>query len=344
MAWAVPLYSKSQVDAAGASLVDPDVSSERLDEALDIVNNWRSSHSFPLNTFQVGLRRNARQQDRSALVAQRLKRLSSIQAKLLRFPKMQLSRMQDIGGCRAVLTNVRQTRDLRQVYLTGDLKHALVNQKDYIEQPKESGYRGIHLMYRYRSDRKATYNGLLLEVQIRTQLQHAWATAVETVGTFLEQSLKSSQGSGQWLRFFSLVGSAFALLEHTPPVPGVPTQKTALLKEARHLSTVLDVRKKLEAYGAALQTLEGRADRGSKYFLLALRPSASTLTVTAYAADALQKATDDYLVIEKSIAETPGAEAVLVSAESLDSLRRAYPNYFLDTRVFIAKLREALAQ
>lgn len=208
MVWAVPQFSKSQVDAAGVAIVTPGVQQERLDDALTVVNNWRSAHSFPLNTFQVGLRRRARDIDGTALVAQRLKRLSSIKLKLQRFQTMQLSRMQDIGGCRAVVDSVSQARKVRDAYARRGLKHSLVNQKDYIAEPKESGYRGIHLVYRYRSDRADTYNGLLLEVQLRTGLQHAWATAVETVGTFLEQSLKSSQGSEQWLRFFSVVGSA----------------------------------------------------------------------------------------------------------------------------------------
>ena len=28
--------------------------------ALDITNNWRSSHNFPLNTFHIGLKRRAK--------------------------------------------------------------------------------------------------------------------------------------------------------------------------------------------------------------------------------------------------------------------------------------------
>ncbi len=45
---------------------------------------------------------------------------------------------------------------------------------------------------------------LLIELQLRTRLQHEWATAVETMGTFLQSSLKSSQGPEEWLDFFSL--------------------------------------------------------------------------------------------------------------------------------------------
>jgi hypothetical protein len=38
------------------------------------------------------------------------------------------------------------------------------------------------------------YNDLKIEMQLRSQYQHAWATAVETVGTFIGQALKSSIG------------------------------------------------------------------------------------------------------------------------------------------------------
>jgi len=62
-------------------------------------------------------------------------------------------------------------------------------------------------------------------MQIRSQLQHAWATAVETVGTFLQQALKSSQGDEGWQRFFALMGNAMAMRERRPPVPNTPTGK-----------------------------------------------------------------------------------------------------------------------
>ena len=87
---------------------------------------------------------------------------------------------------------------------------------DYISAPKASGYRGVHLMYRYKSDKKKTiYNDLKIEMQIRSRYQHAWATAVETVGIFVGQALKTSMGDDRWLRFFALMGSAIAIREKT---------------------------------------------------------------------------------------------------------------------------------
>src|SRR4051812_44144651 len=116
MAWAVPKYPKKWVNRAGKVILaespreewgeDSDQYYEYVQnyfEALDIVNNWRSSHNFPLNTFHIGLRRRAKIIDPKAITAQRIKRMASIEAKLTRFPTMTLSQMQDIGGCRAIV-------------------------------------------------------------------------------------------------------------------------------------------------------------------------------------------------------------------------------------------------
>src|SRR5262245_31879637 len=146
--------------------MDDDATDAEFDEALDVINNWRSSHSFPLNTFQTGLRKKARGLDSRALVAQRLKRLSSIELKLELIPQMKLSRMQDIGGCRAVVRDVTTVRKLARLYAVSAMKHRLARVDDYIQHPKESGYRGIHCVYIYFSDRKTTYNGLRIEMQL----------------------------------------------------------------------------------------------------------------------------------------------------------------------------------
>ena len=308
--------------------------------AMVIVDNWRASHSFPLNTFQMSLRRWTKAVDPDSLVAQRIKRLSSTEDKLRRFPTMKLSQMQDIGGCRAVVSSVARVRQLREIYHESDLKHKLVGEKDYIGNPKASGYRGVHLIYRYRSDKNPTYDGHLIEVQLRSRVQHAWATAVETVGTFLKQSLKASQGEDQWLDFFTLMGSAIAIREGSQPVPGTPTNPAQLKQALQEASDRLDVRKKLAAYSRTVQMVQD-GTLSAHYFLLDLQPQDGTLTVTGFEKRALNEATRRYLDVEKTLT-SPGAEAVLVSVESLSTLRAAFPNYFLDTKVFVEAMDKAL--
>ena len=165
MAWATPQFSKQKVNWAGEALVAPSPANDEIEkngifevnsdyiawqdnyfEALDVVNNWRSSHNFPLNTFHIGLKRRAKNIDPRCVTAQRIKRLVSIEAKLERFPTMILSQMQDIGGCRAIVGSCKQVVELGKNYADSDVKHTLAQKDDYIACPKDSGYRGIHLI------------------------------------------------------------------------------------------------------------------------------------------------------------------------------------------------------
>jgi len=343
MAWATLLYSTEEVDDAGRALVrGPDADTPEWLEAIKVIDNWRAAHAFPLNTMQMYLRGKAAAVNRGALVAQRIKRLSSIEKKLRDKSWLTLSQMQDIGGCRAVVDSVHQIRELVKVYEASQIKHKPIGENDYISHPKVSGYRSHHLIYSYFSDKNPAHNGRKIEVQLRSRLQHAWATAVETVGTFTQQALKSSQGERQWLRFFKLMGSVFALKEGMPIVPHTPADRDELLRELRDCSSSLQVDTKLAAYGSALQTIETIGQRGKRFYILALDPQAKTTEITGYTVGELVQALADYSTKEQAIQDTPGGEAVLVSVDSLQALRTAYPNYFLDTSRFREELNSAL--
>ncbi|MDQ1629837.1 MAG: hypothetical protein QOI54_3581 [Actinomycetota bacterium] len=339
--WAAPLYSRNRVNEAGRAYVDPATSREDRELALAVINNWRSSHSYPLNTMQVGLRNKARKVDPNVLVAQRIKRLPSIRQKLERIHGMDLARMQDIGGCRAVVNTVEEVRAVVDDYHHSKFKHALTREDDYITTPQDTGYRSAHLIYRYYSDRKTTYNGLKIEVQVRSALQHAWATAVETVGTFTQQALKARGGEADWLRFFALMSSELAHREGTPLVPGTPGNRRDLASELRALANELHVVDRLTAYGAALDLAEQQTLPNMKYFLLELNSGAENPALRVRGYRVLAEATDAYTAVERSWEDDPNTDVVLVSVESIASLRRAYPNYFLDTHVFVDAVEEA---
>ena len=62
MEWTSPKYSKDEINAAGQALVDGGANATLpVEEILAIVNNWRSSHAFPLNTMQMNLRDKSKQ-------------------------------------------------------------------------------------------------------------------------------------------------------------------------------------------------------------------------------------------------------------------------------------------
>jgi RelA/SpoT family protein len=258
---------------------------------------------------------------------------------------MKLSQMQDIGGCRAVDRSVAAVRELADFYQhTSRIKHKLATIDDYITKPPTSGYRGVHLVYRYYSDERGptrNYNDLKIEMQLRSQYQHAWATAVETAGTFIRQALKSSVGERDWLRFFALMGSVLALREKTHLVPGTPTKRSELMEELNHYTTILNVEHRLPAYGDALRAI-GQTAKDAHYYLLRLDPTSAELRITGFKADAIAEAERQYAEAEKHVKSHPGTDAVLVAVDSIAALRRAYPNYFADTRAFVRLLEQAL--
>jgi hypothetical protein len=345
MAWALPLFERKEVNAAARTLIAEGSSIAELDYAYAVLNNWRAIHSFPLNTLKMGLRAKARRVDATSLTAQRIKRLSSIEAKLRRFPQMKLSQMQDIGGCRAIVNSISDVYALAEMFGESQMKHKLAHSDNYIAEPKESGYRGVHLVYRYFSDRNDTYNDLKIEVQIRSKLQHAWATAVETVGTFTEQALKSSLGEYDYLRFFALMGTDIAQREKTPVIPNTPTDRAELKRELREYAERLDLERRMAGYGTALKVFRDPVFKASDYCLLKLDPVAGVVQISGYRQDQLELATKEYTRVERAIAEksVKYLDAVLVSVDSMASLKRAYPNYFADTRVFLDAVKRAVA-
>lgn len=347
--WTKPTYTKGEVDRAGLTLLPwwrNGTKPDDLDLAFIIVENWRSSHSMPLLTFRMSLSNRARRLEQGAIVAQRLKRFSSLMNKLDREPTMKLSQMQDLGGCRAILSNVKAVGRLYDVYrdTIAPLVEPGYGMKcyDYIQKPKLDGYRGIHIVGRYhpRVDTNEPWDGQRIEVQLRSQLQHAFATAVETVTTFTRKPLKFGAGPEEWRRFFSLMGSALAVREGTALVPGTPTDYNELVRELRESTKALKVRQRLRAWTAALKQLPKRDTKGAKWLLLVLDLAANTIKVTGYSDS--KKAGEAISALEQPESRKRELDAVLVWVRSAEYLKRAYPNYYADTTGFLEALDAAL--
>src|SRR3989344_2069575 len=157
MTWKKLKYDKSELNKAGQILKSEKSSDEEVVKATEVLNNWRAIHSYPLHIFQMTLKNISQRCDKSSLIAQRLKRATSIINKLRRKyegrnPTMNLSQMQDIAGCRSIVKDVKIAKEIYdEYYLKGNLKHKRVGKKDYITYPKEDGYRSLHIIYEYKS-------------------------------------------------------------------------------------------------------------------------------------------------------------------------------------------------
>jgi hypothetical protein len=262
-----------------------------------------------------------------------------------RFDSMKLARMQDIGGLRAVVDSVARLRKLEVAYRAAGpkFKHVLVGSKNYVDEPKSDGYRSIHLIYRYRNERAPAYDGLSLELQLRTRLQHAWATAVETMGTFLGQALKAGQGEEQWRGFFAVASAALALEEGTTAVPGFEgCSATQVCRELFRLERSLRVLDKLRGFAIAADQITTERGKGA-YHLVVLDSAKRSVTITPFPIARLDEANRAYAEIEKRTKSGDVVEAVLVSAGPIELLRKAYPNYFLDTHAFVSRVEKLIA-
>ena len=334
----IPNFTRNQISKSGDALINASLPPIAHAEALLLINHWRACHVYPMNTFQATLRKRLKKVCDSPLVAQRLKRVPSIVKKLEKNQGMQLARMQDIGGIRAVVNNINQVRKLQETYTNGSLTHDLIGVDDYIANPKASGYRSVHVIFKYKNLTETAYNGLFIELQLRTNLQHAWATAVETIGSFLNQALKSSEGSDEWLDFFKLVGAAFAIMEDSPVASEFKGCSPAkIYKLCTEQEVGLDVKRKLQSFAVAANAITSEKN-GGNYHLIILDANDRTVSISSFGKKRLEEANKEYAQAEKVALENTDVQVVLVATDSVDSLRRAYPNYFLDTKQFVLAL------
>lgn len=345
-----PHFDRSTVDLAGDAMIGNHEAQKVLRDSghtpIEVVNNWRAAHQYPMTIFNNYLRTRTLKIDSNGIVAQRTKRLSSIKSKLSRLDWLKLSEMQDIAGCRAIVSSVENVKELVELYKRKYANHMYDFGTDYISKPKSDGYRSHHLIFRYSDAKHPELEGLRVEMQFRSNLQHAWATAVETADIFYQTGLKSHRAQPEWGRFFTLAGAAIAIKEGTRNVPKTSKDKSELVKELRKSAADLDVKHKLTAFGQTLNVI-GETDikhRDIKFILLLLNPSIGSeeLRLFGFRASSIEEATKQYEQSEDQL-RREGEDAVLVSVSDVNNLRRAYPNYYLDTSAFIEILDEFIS-
>ena len=331
-------YTKGQIDRAGFSLRDSNRHDQSFINAAEILNRWRTIHVNPLNIVKRKLNNLIEEIDINASTAYRLKRQHSVIKKLKRkydndHPTMKLSQMQDIAGCRIVVSNMELVNKLYG-HITKQIKYEKVSEKDYIVNPKYDGYRSIHLIYRYKSKTDKLQNEFLVEIQLRTQLQHSWATAVETVGLFTEQDLKSNEGSQEWQKFFKLVSLAFTIKENTTQIIDVPDNIDKLYSQIKTLSGELDVIERMEKWATTVRAISNKKKDGRLY-LLVLDLIGKEIEIKSYTKRENNDAFNDYKIAERA----DNTDAVLVHVDKIKGLQEAYPNYFADTKEFLSEIK-----
>jgi hypothetical protein len=335
-------YSAKTVKNAGKYLagVIPPEKAQQAAPHFATAHEWRKSHIGPMKTVRMELAGKVRKSKFDAPTAARLKRMVSIRGKLTK-GTVRLHDMQDVAGCRVILADMKQVNELGDLYRTGQCKHRLVKVYDYIEKPKSDGYRCLHLIFKPECPpEKQGYRGQQVEMQIRTQLQHAWATSVEAVGLYLGEDLKGGSGSKDWLRFFELMSTELAVEEGLAIVPTTPAcpkeRQTELLKIGKQVNALAT----LDAINKAVKYTEDPKHEDAEFFLIQYDQTNTTVTVKRYSEYAT--VSDQYFKAEALERDEKDMKTVLVAADAIEELKAAYPNYFLDVNAFLERVTRVL--
>lgn len=318
-----PGGSKSRVNRAGNAVRE---SAEDFDDLL-VIEEWRAAHRYVLNTFQAILRN--RTKDTKITVAQRHKRRSTIFDKLLRLPGMQLARMDDVAGCRLIFKDIESLERFRTEFHKARFHHKRKNDRDkydYIKFPKSTGYRGIHDVYSYdvNSEVGKHLKGLLVEIQYRTTVQHAWATAVEVIGFITESQPKFEKGDDRFGHAMALASEILARAYEAKKGPFPEKTDVNLVREFLAINAQLNLLNMLRGLNAA-----GTEVSENRNTILIIHES-SALEVRTY-----RSATDALAALFELEKEMPETDVVLVKADTTEEVRFAFKNYFSDARDFI---------
>lgn len=321
-----PLWgSKGAVNRAGTALREKTLTPAQT-QTLEF---WRIDHRGVIHSFEALLR--ARAKGKSVEVAQRLKRRHTIFDKLHRFPKMNLARMDDVAGCRLIFPSISDLHEFRNNMRSAKFSHILKNTEekyDYITNPTDRGYRGIHDVYEFRArgNRGDKRNGLLIEIQYRTQLQHAWSTAVEVVTQLTENEPKFDRGDPRHIRFFCLASEMLARV-HEQKKSCLPNlSERDLLEELEKLEEEIGVMRML----VSLHMHKFADDHAPSQNVILHIPQKGDLKF--YPFDIELDASNELLKLER---EHPDDDIVLVGAKSVAEVTSAFRNYFKDVTAFI---------
>jgi hypothetical protein len=327
-------HSNKEVNRAGDMVRDLDAAMLVSSGALVVIADWRDTHQGPMTRFREHLASHATAVDAESIVVSRLKRLATTLNKLFREPRMKLSTMQDVGGLRAIVDTPAHVYALAERLLHVP-QFELKRQTDYIRNPPVSGYRGIHHIYTYHAvdGDPPNADGLKIEVQIRSRLEHAWATAVEVVGTFRRELLKAGEGDANWLRFFALAGALIAKKDGTPLGSHVPADQHAFWEEFIGLRETLCVFQRLKAY-VLTPIIASKTSVNAKYFVLSSNIEGRYMSMSTHPVTDFEGARRAYRDAEQRYLGNPLVDTVLVRADDLADLAEAYPNYWADTSVF----------
>lgn len=254
---------------------------------------------------------------RHVAVGQRLKRKHQIVAKLRR-SGTKLARMQDVGGCRAVIETPQEVILAADRIKRSGPYYEIARQSDYRDGGRQdTGYRALHLI--------AVREGHQVEIQLRTIRQQAWAEAVERAANRSQFDLKSGAGPDEMLEFFHLASDALHCLDASKPVPSALRAKLRDLNKA--VGEYMPPVDTHERPAAAKLRQREFTSRLNNWLIVYDWRAARFAGWSDLGADTAEAA-NTYASFERRYPYEEGYEVVLVGADSTETIKRTHAHYF----------------
>ena len=353
--------SKKSLDRLGKALLQLGEDEEADELAYRQLNHYRSLFHPLMNAVNKQCRVKIvktlpKTKAKKAMVVQRIKRLESVILKLQRFTSMQLSNMQDIGGVRVILPDIQSVEVFSKNLFSRSKKIIVKNKKNYIAQPKpEDGYRGIHYQLELANTRLevAPFEKLVIELQVRTLLQHCWATGVEIAGIINNKQYKTGDWDSDWNEFFRVLSDCFAIAETAngsyADVPIKTIRSLLLLIEKLNiLEHFYQVNKVFSTFNQLQYEWMNVLKLSSNKFLLLVTDFELHETDVKMYTDE-EKALEHLTIWEKrfnrlKVGGGLTGQVLLIKTEDIGKLKDSYPNYYMDSRLLLEQLELILEE
>ena len=335
---------------------------EKLREGIELTeeeklefDNFREAHNIIIKLFTIELKKvNFSKQH---LTASRNKRIETIISKLCRPEKPKLDRIHDIAGTRIIFENIKSLDDYIDILENTELVNFKEkinedkNRYNYIKNPKSDGYRSIHKVFYYSSnipystlnEKRFNLENKKIELQLRTRLQHIWATTVEIYDIINKSNIKTGTHNKLETKeglFFKKCSLVFEGIESND-VEKIKININEIFRD----KDLVEIYNRLKGI-KNIKNIQLPKTLGSDEVFILITDLNKGKT-TFFTTDPIEKNDkQDTFLINASYRRleeknTKGEYILLLlTLGDIKKLKNVYPNYFLNTNEFISILKK----
>jgi ppGpp synthetase/RelA/SpoT-type nucleotidyltranferase len=186
-----PRYGNTQIDKLGGLLRNEPLTEEHLTQLDGYRRSFAEAYDHVVSEVRVklALEPTGRPAKSTTAIVDKLQRES-----------IRLSQMQDIAGCRIIVPDIAaQDGTLNEL-----MKIFVLTVVDRRLKPS-NGYRAVHAIVESK--------GKLIEIQLRTNIQHVWAEVSEKFADIVDPTIKYGGGTEEFRQYLSSSSALIARVE-----------------------------------------------------------------------------------------------------------------------------------